>query len=127
MAILTEMRDPRVKNVTVLFVEVPADLRSAKVHVSVMGTEKEQKLTMIGLKNSAGFLQSKIANRIDMRYTPKLEFILDEGVKKSLEVSRILKEVNSPKSETEDGSDLQTEQAEQPDSSEQADHKVTEE
>ena len=37
-----------------------------------------------------GFLQSKIAKRIDTRYTPKLLFVLDQGVKKSMEVSQIL-------------------------------------
>ena len=44
MAILTELRDPRVKNVTVVGVEVLPDMRQAKVHVSIMGDEKEQQL-----------------------------------------------------------------------------------
>ena len=46
-----------------------------------------------GLNRSAGFLQSKIAKRIDTRYTPRLTFELDEGVKKSLEMARILYEI----------------------------------
>ena len=44
MAILTDLRDPRIENVTVTFVEVSADLRHSKVHVSVMGDEKQQQL-----------------------------------------------------------------------------------
>jgi ribosome-binding factor A len=93
MAILTELNDPRVKDVTVTFVEVSADMRYAKVHVSVMGDETQQTLTLRGLQHAAGFLQAKIAKRIEIRYTPKLSFVLDEGVKKSIEVARILREV----------------------------------
>ena len=93
MAILTEVRDPRVKNVTVTMVELSADMKTAKVHVSIMGDEKQQKLSLVGLQNSAGFLQSRIADRIDTRYTPRLSFEIDKGVKTSLEVARILAEV----------------------------------
>ena len=93
MAILTELRDPRVMDVTVTSVELSADLRQAKVHVSVMGSEAKQKLALKGLQNAAGFLQQKIACGIDTRYTPKLSFVLDQGVKRSVEVSRILNEV----------------------------------
>jgi ribosome-binding factor A len=93
MAILTELRDPRVRDVTVTYVEVSPDLRHAKVHVSVMGDEARQKLTLHGLENAAGFLQKRINDRVDTRYTPKLKFVLDQGVKHSIEVSRILNEV----------------------------------
>lgn len=93
MAILMELKDPRIQDVTVTYVEVSPDLRHAKVHVSVMGDETKQKLSLRGLVNAAGFLQSKIAKRIDTRYTPKLQFMLDQGVKHSIEVSRILGEL----------------------------------
>jgi len=93
MAILTELRDPRISDVTVTLVEVSPDMRHAKVHVSVMGDEAKQKLTLRGLQNASGFLQQKIAQRIDTRYTPRLRFVLDQGVKRSIEVSRILDEV----------------------------------
>jgi ribosome-binding factor A len=93
MAILTEVRDPRVKDVTVIAVEVAPDMKSAKVFVSIMGDDKQQGLALRGLQNSAGFLQSVIAEKIDTRYTPRLTFVMDKGVKHSLEVARILKEV----------------------------------
>lgn len=98
MAILTEIRDPRVSDVTVTFVEVSADLRVAKVHVSVMGDEKKQQLCLRGLNNSVGFLQSKIGKRVDIRYTPRIQFELDQGIKNSMIVTRILDEV-LPKSQ----------------------------
>ena len=93
MAILTEMRDPRVKDVTVVGVEVAPDMKSAKVAVSIMGDEKKQQLSLSGLQNAAGFLQKKIADEIDTRYTPRLTFVIDKGVKNSLEIQRILNEV----------------------------------
>src|SRR5436190_22586666 len=93
MAILVEIKDPRVCDVTVTRVEMASDMRSAKVYVSVMGDEKKQTLSLRGLESSAGFLQAKVAKRIDTRYTPRLSFVLDQGVKKSLEVLRILQEV----------------------------------
>lgn len=93
MSILIDLRDPRIQDVTVTYVEVASDLRTAKVHVSVMGDEKKQKLSMSGLQHSAGFLQQKIGNRLDTRYIPRLQFVLDKGVKHSIEMAKILNEV----------------------------------
>ncbi len=101
MAILTEIRDPRVKNITVIGVEVAPDMREAKVLISIMGSESQQATSLRGLKNSAGFLQSKIAERIDTRYTPKLTFVADEGVKKSLAVAQILDQIALEKQKSE--------------------------
>jgi ribosome-binding factor A len=98
-SILFEMKDPRVKYVTVTGVEVSPDLRSAKVHVSVMGDEKTQRLTLQGLRSARGFLQAKIAEHLQLRWTPILQFQLDEGVKRSIEASRILREVLPPSTE----------------------------
>jgi ribosome-binding factor A len=112
MAILTEMRDPRVKDVTVVGVEVAPDMKSAKVAVSIMGDEKKQHLSLSGLQNAAGFLQKKIADEIDTRYTPRLTFVIDKGVKNSLEIQRILNEVlprPAPSDQDEEATDEATE------------------
>lgn len=108
-AILLELKDPRIQDVTVTYVEVSPDMRNAKVHVSIMGDEAKQRLSMHGLQNAAGFLQSKIAKRIDTRYTPRLLFVLDLGVKRSIEVSRILSELfpNQSPSESDEQTDLE--------------------
>ena len=98
--ILFDLRDPRVKNVTVTRAEVAADLQHAKVYVSVMGTEAEQRTTLKGLQNSAGFIQSKLADRLLTRFLPVLTFVLDDGPKKSIEVSRILAEEQKRREET---------------------------
>ena len=101
MAILAELNDPRVQDVTVTYVEVSPDMRHAKVHVSVLGDETHQNLSLRGLQSAAGYLQSKIAKRIELRYTPRLVFLLDQGVKRSIEVARILREVLPKPSEAE--------------------------
>lgn len=90
--ILFELKDPRVKNVTVTRAEVSADLQHAKVYVSVMGSEKEQQLTMYGLEHSAGFIQARLAKQLATRFVPHVSFVLDPGVKKSIEIARLLRE-----------------------------------
>lgn len=107
MAILTDLKDPRIQDVTVTYVEVSADLRQAKVHVSVMGDEKKQQLSLRGLRSAAGYLQAKVNQRIETRYTPRIVFELDQGVKKSIEVSRILREVLPPTECSEAGPEVE--------------------
>jgi len=93
-AILFGLRDPRVQHVTILRVETPVDLRTSKIYVSVLGEEKTQRLTMKGLDAACGYLQSKLAEELDLRFTPVLTFILDQGVKKSIEASRLLRKLD---------------------------------
>lgn len=90
--ILFELQDPRVKGVTVTRTEVSGDLQHAKVYVSLMGTPKEQDLCMHGLRHAAGFIQAKLAKRLQTRFTPILKFVVDQGVKNSIEVSRLIHE-----------------------------------
>jgi ribosome-binding factor A len=107
MSILADLKDPRIQGVTVTFVEVTSDMRQAKIHVSVMGDETCERLTLRGLQSAAGFLQSKVANRIDTRYTPRLEFVLDRGVKKSIEIAAILQRVLPKAAADETGHDVE--------------------
>jgi ribosome-binding factor A len=93
MAILADLKDPRIEGVTVTYVEVSGDMRMATVHVSIMGDSKAQELCLHGLRSSAGYLQKKLSRRIDTRYTPRLRFELDMGVKKSIEIAKMLHDV----------------------------------
>jgi len=90
--ILFELKDPRVKGVTVTRAEVSGDLQHARVFVSILGSASEQTLCLHGLRHAAGFIQSKLADRLQMRFTPTLRFELDQGVKNSIEVSRLINE-----------------------------------
>jgi len=101
MAIIADLQDPRIKNVTVTRVEVSGDMRHAKVYVSIMGDEAMETLSLRGLQSAAGYLQAKCAKRIDTRYTPQLQFVLDKGTKNSLLITKLLAEV-LPKEENEE-------------------------
>lgn len=118
MTILTGLRDPRVEGVTVTRVEVSGDMRQAKVHVSIMGDEAKQRTCLHGLRSSAGFLQSKVADRIDTRYIPRLQFELDMGVKNSLAIAKALAEVLPQEEAT-------TEEVDGPSEIVDEDHKTT--
>ena len=99
-SILTELRDPRVQDVTVVGVKVSPDMREAQVAVSIMGDESQQQLSLRGLQNAAGFLQSRIASRIEARYTPRLQFVVDKGIQHSLLVGEILEKIKRENDES---------------------------
>lgn len=90
--ILFKLSDPRVKRVTVMSVDVSPDLQHARVNVSVMGTPAQQNTTLKGLQHAAGFIQAQLGDRMRSRYTPSLRFVLDQGVKQSVEISRLINE-----------------------------------
>lgn len=99
--ILFELQDPRVKGVTVTRAEVSGDLQHAKVYVSVMGSSAEQNLCMHGLRHAGGYIQSKLARRLQTRFTPVIEFVLDHGVKHSIEMTRLINEALAESGPTE--------------------------
>lgn len=106
--ILFKMQDPRVRGVTVTRVEVPSDLLSAKIYVSVMGSDSDVEQCLYGLNGSAGYIQRHLADRLKLRYTPSLSFHLDKGLKNSQMVKQLLQEegLASGTAESEEGSDF---------------------
>jgi ribosome-binding factor A len=91
-AIGSELSDPRIGFVTVTSVETSPDLRTAKVYVSVLGSEEEREATMSGLRSSHGVLQSRIAAETRMKRTPTITFHYDETVEQGMRISRLLEE-----------------------------------
>ncbi len=91
-AIATELKDPRIGFVTVTAVDTSPDLRSARVYVSVLGTDEERESSLAGLQSSHGFLQGKIASGTRMKRTPTLTFLYDESVDRGDRISRLLEE-----------------------------------
>jgi ribosome-binding factor A len=85
------LKDPRIGFVTVTGVETSADLRHAKVFVSVLGGKAERDLTMKALEKSRGFLQAKINASLHMKRTPQLQFLYDETLDNALRIERALK------------------------------------
>lgn len=97
--IRTRMQDPRIGFASVTGVELSADLRHAKVFISVMGTPDEQKETMRALAHGTGFLRHELAQRLSIRYTPDLIFRLDESIAQGAEVLQMLHAIDAPASE----------------------------
>lgn len=89
--ILFELNDPRIRNVTVTRAEVSADLQHAKVYVSIMGSEQEQRECLKALRQARGYIRQKLGEQLTTRYIPSLTFLLDKGVKNALEVAAILR------------------------------------
>lgn len=93
--IQTDLSDPRIRGlISVTRVEVSPDLHLARVFVSVMGNEGEQKSSLAGLRHSAGHLQSQLKKHLEFRVCPKLDFRLDEELKESLATMALLDKVS---------------------------------
>lgn len=90
-----ELTDPRIGFVSVLSVEPTEDLKEAKVAVSVFGTEAEQRTTLRGLQAAAGFIQSHLGRVSHFRETPQLRFILDDSIRRTMELERKIREVRA--------------------------------
>ena len=91
-SIASEMKDPRIGFVTVTEVDTSPDLRTAKVYVSVLGTDEERKDTLAGLESAHGFLQSRIGAEMKMKRTPTLSFHYDETIERGDRISRLLED-----------------------------------
>ena len=86
----TRVKDPRVGFASVTHVEVSGDIRHAKIFVSVMGNEEEQKETMKALRHASGFLRHELAGRLTLRYMPELDFRLDKSIEKGAQVLNLI-------------------------------------
>lgn len=88
--ILTELKDPRIGFVTVTQVEATADLRSAKIYVSLLGSEEQKTATWEGLQKALGFIRTEIGKRIRLKFSPELSFHLDVSLQHSARIQELL-------------------------------------
>lgn len=98
--IVTKIKDPRLGFVTVTHVTIAPDMKDAFVFYSVLGDEKAKADSKIALDHAKGFLQREIGIHLKLRYTPKLDFRLDDSLEKGFEIDRILRDLN--KNETQE-------------------------
>jgi len=107
--ILYELRDPRKGFVTVTRAKVSDDYRYAKIFVSIMGTPKQKKTVLGGLKHAQGFVQRELARRIQMRSFPEIHFELDDSIEKAFAVTNVIdklsRERKAREAKTEDAKD----------------------
>ena len=88
------VKDPRVTGlVTVTGVDVTRDLRHAKVHVSILGSEQDKKQTMEGLASVAGHLRAKLGRTLRLRVTPELDFKYDASIAHAAHIDALLEQI----------------------------------
>ena len=101
-----DIKDPRISSMaSVVAVEVTPDLKYAKAYISVLGDEEEQKATIDGLKSAEGYIRRQLAQRVNLRNTPELTFVLDQsieyGIKMSKKIDEVTKDLHREETEEE--------------------------
>jgi ribosome-binding factor A len=88
-----KLKDPRLGFVTITRVELTADLRQAKIFFSVLGNDEEYKKTNEALDSALGFIRSRIAQRINLRFAPEIMFREDRSTEYSVRIEEVLNEI----------------------------------
>ena len=89
-----DIKDPRISGMTsVVAVEVTSDLKFAKAYISVLGTEEDGKNTIAGLKSAEGYIRRQLAQRVNLRNTPQITFVLDQSIEYGVNMSKKIDEV----------------------------------
>ena len=97
--ILEDIKDPRVGFVTVTRVHVTSDLRSARVFVSLMGSEEQMADCWRGLNRSLGFIRREVGHRVRLRYTPELSLEIDDSMAYRAHIQELLLRVQKDEAE----------------------------
>jgi ribosome-binding factor A len=118
--ILYELRDPRKGFVTVTRAKVSDDYRYAKIFVSIMGTPKQKKTVLGGLKHAQGFVQKELSRRIQMRSFPEINFELDESIEKAFKITNAIDALSRERKAREARQAGTTEAVEKPEKAEPA-------
>lgn len=90
---LVELKDPRIGFVTVTGVDTSADLRQARVYVSVLGSERKRRRTLTALASAHGVLQARIGRELRLKRTPQLTFEYDPTVERGVRMSQLIDEL----------------------------------
>jgi ribosome-binding factor A len=92
--ILREIKDPRIRLVSLTGVDVTTDLRRAVVRVSALGDDSQREAAVEALRHARGFLRTELAHRLRTRVTPELVFELDRGAEHSQKISDLLESLH---------------------------------
>ncbi len=94
-----ELKNPNVTGMlSVTKVKITPDFKYAKVYVSILNS-KNIKKTLEGLKESSGFIRSRLAKTVNLRITPELDFEIDDSLEHGAKIDAILKTLNVSKQE----------------------------
>jgi len=90
-----DIRDPRVRTVTLTGVSVSKDLRNARVYFNLLGGQDSRTAALAGLKSATGFIRSKVGKQLNLRFVPALEFTYDDTEDEAQRIDELLKQVKS--------------------------------
>lgn len=94
-----ELKNPNITGMlSVTKVKITPDFKYAKVYVSILNS-KNIKKTLEGLKESSGFIRSRLAKTVNLRITPELDFEIDDSLEHGAKIDAILKTLNVSKQE----------------------------
>lgn len=94
-----ELKNPDATGmISVTKVKVTPDLKYAKVYVSILNSKNLEK-TMQGLKESSGFMRSRLASTVNLRITPELVFEYDDSILQGEKIDAILKKLKEEKTD----------------------------
>ncbi|HIU22362.1 MAG TPA: 30S ribosome-binding factor RbfA [Candidatus Fimihabitans intestinipullorum] len=96
--LMTEVKDPDIKFVTVTNVKLASDLGYAKVYVTVLDQNKKDE-TLRSLKAARGFIRRELANRVEIRHIPELDFVYDESIEYGKKIEDIIEEIHKDEKE----------------------------
>lgn len=103
-----DIKDPRISTLTsVVAVEVTPDLKFCKAYISVLGNEEEGKNTIQGLKSAEGYIRRQLAQRVNLRNTPQITFVLDQSIEYGVNMSKLIDDVTKDIHDREDESTTQ--------------------
>ena len=86
------LKDPRIGFVTVTDVKTTADLRQARVYVTVLGDQQQRESSLAGLQSAHGVLQRRVSRELRMKRTPTLEFRYDDTTDRAMRMEELLDE-----------------------------------
>jgi ribosome-binding factor A len=96
-----ELRDPRVKLITITGVDVTRDYAHARVYFTMLGGDDEVGACLAGLRRSAGFLRSALSHRLSTHSVPALAFVHDESVERGVRLSKLIDDAVATESRPE--------------------------
>ena len=91
--IANEVKDNDIKFVTVTDCKLASDLSYAKIYVTVFDKDKIDS-TIKALNDASGFIRTELANRIDIRHTPALNFVYDESIEYGKKIEDIIESIH---------------------------------
>jgi len=101
----SEMKDPRLAGITsVTDVQLSRDLRYASIYVSIFGSDLEKQETLQTLIKATGFIRTEIGKRIRLRYTPDINFYLDNSIEYGAHIERVIKSLKEDEKSDDDRS-----------------------